>query len=190
MEELAKLVEGKSFAGQEFLVWLWFESELFEGTLQLHNGTPCEFWLESQLTLVRDREQAALRGEAPSANAEAHEALRQGKLPARACVRIIRDQLEWVFVLTAEDLSLSSVRIPAQLKDEKDEKFYERMYLIEELETMVEGLFADFLLLRLGKGWDTFVLPAIKTWIKNGSADVDSYRRKREETLVRRSPKK
>jgi hypothetical protein len=183
MEDLAALVEGKMFAGQEFLVWLWFESELFEMTLTLNDGNPCEFWFESSLALARDNEQTSLRGEAPSSNAEAHEALRQGKLPVRAAVRIIRDQLEWAFVLTADDLSLASVRIPAQLKEEVDEKFYERMYLIEQLETMLEGLFADFLTLRLGKAWDSFVLPAIREWVKDDTADADAYGKKRAEAL-------
>jgi hypothetical protein len=186
MEDLAHLVEGMKFVGSEFLVWLWFESELFEGSLQLIDGTQCEFWFESQLLLVRDKEQASLKGEAPSANPEAHEALRQGKLPSRARVRLIRNELEYGFVLSADDLSLSSVKIPAQLKKEKDEQFYERMYLIEELETMLEGLFADFLVLRLGKAWDAFVLPNMRTWVKDEAADIDGYTRKLAESITRK----
>jgi hypothetical protein len=186
MEDLVKLVEGNKFVGQEFLVWLWFETELFEGTLELRDGSQCELWLENHLTLARDKELASLKGQAPSANAEAHEALRQGKLPTRACVRVLRNELEYGFVLTADDLALSSVKIPAQLKQEKEEQFYERMYLLEELENMIEGLFADFLLLRLGKAWDASVLPAVRLWVKEDAADVDGYRRKRAEALSKR----
>jgi hypothetical protein len=189
MEDLLQLVEGRKFVGQEYLTWLWFETELFEGTLQLNDGTECEFWLESQLVLVRDKEQASLKGLAPSSNAEAHEALRQGKLPIRARVRLIRNELEYGFVLGTDDLSLSSVRIPAQLKKEKDEQFYERMYLLEQLESMVEGLFADFLVLRLGKAWDGFVLPTIRAWIKDEPVDIDGYTRKRAESLGRKKPR-
>ncbi len=184
--DLVALVEGKRFLGPEFLVWLWFESEAFEGTLQLADGTSCEFWLEGDLLLERDKEIASLKGMAPSANAEAHEALRQGKLPTRARVRIIRNELEYGFVLGAEDLALSSVKIPAQLKDEQDEKFYERMYLIEELEGIVESLFADFLTLRLCKIWDTTVLPTVRTWVRDDAIDLDEYTRKRAEALAKR----
>lgn len=187
--DLVALVEGKKFLGPEFLVWVWFESEAFEGTLQLADGTQCEFWLETDLLLARDKETAALKGEAPSANAEAHEALRQGKLPLRARVRIIRNELEYGFVLTAEEMALSSVKIPAQLKSEQDEKFYERMYLIEELEGIIESLFGDFLVLRLGKVWDTTVLPTIRTWVRDEAVDLDTYTRRRAEALAKRHQK-
>lgn len=187
--DLVALVEGKTFLGSEYLVWLWFEAELYEGTLPLADGTQCEFWLESELSLERDSETAKLKGASPSANAEAHEALRQGKLPTRARVRVIRNELEWSFVFTTEDLALSSVKIPATLKDEKDEKFYERMYLVEELETMIESLFGDFLTLRLGKAWDAFVLPTMRTWVKDDGVDLDGYTRKRAESLAKRHRK-
>ncbi len=183
-------IEGCSFAGAEFLVWLWFESELFEGTLQLSDDTTCELWFESQIILAREKEQAALKGTAPSSNAEAHEALRQGKLPTRARMRIIRNELEYAFVIGAEDLSLSTLRIPAQLRQETDEQFYERMYLVEEIEKIVDGLFTDFLVLRLSKSWDGFVLPALRAWVRGEEApDADDYGRKRAAALARRKKK-
>ncbi len=184
--DLVALVEGKRFLGSEFLLWVWFESEAYEGTLPLADGTQCEFWLESDLVLANGTEIAALKGMAPSANAEAHEALRQGKIPTRARIRILRNELEFGFVLSAEDLSLSSVKIPAQLKREQDEKFYERMFLIEQLEQIVESLFADFLVLRLSKTWETTVLPAIRTWVRDDPVDLDEYGRRRAEALARR----
>lgn len=188
--DLVDRIESSKFTGAEFLVWLWFESELFEGTLQLSDDTQCELWFESQLTLAREKEQAALKGTAPSANAEAHEALRQGKLPTRARMRIIRNELEYAFVLAAEDLSLSTLRIPAQLKTEADEQFYERMYLVEEIEGIVDGLFADFVTLRLGKSWDGFVLPALRQWVREGEvSDADEYGRKRTAALAKRKKK-
>ncbi len=187
--DLVELVEGKKFVGQEFVIWLWFESEIFEGTLQLSDGTSCECWLESQLTLVRDREQASLKGMAPSANAEAHEALRQGKVPTRARVRLVRNELEYGFVLTTDDLAMSSVKIPAQLKDEKDEQLYERMYLIEELEGIVDGLLADFLVLRTGQYWDGWLLPMMRTWVEGGKINLQEYVERKAELLAKRKRK-
>ena len=81
---LAELIEQRRFVGREFLVWLWFESELFEGRFELQGIGPSEIWLESQMTLVQEKEQSRLKGAAPSSAPEAHEALRQGKLPSQA----------------------------------------------------------------------------------------------------------
>ncbi len=87
---LAELIEQRRFVGREFLVWLWFESELFEGRFSLDALGVCELWLEGRITLVQEKEQSRLKGAAPSSAPEAHEALRQGKLPSHARVRVTR----------------------------------------------------------------------------------------------------
>jgi len=60
---------------------------------------------------------------------------------------------------------LSGLKIPAVLSRETDEKFYERMSLIEEAERMIRELYRLFLQKRLdSKAWDK-ELTAIRTWV-------------------------
>ena len=81
---------------------------------------------------------------------------------------------------SAEALSLAAVKIPSVVKEEADEQFYERMYLIEDLEAMMASLYAKFLGLRLSTAWDAAIAPAIRAWVRGESAiDVDAYRRAR-----------
>lgn len=176
---LADLIEKKRYVGREFLVWLWFESEIFDGQFQVEGFGPCEIHLEGQLSLTQDKEHARLKGAAPSATPEAHEALRQGKLPAQARVRLTRGDLEYAFVFTAETLALSAVKIPDVVKEESDEQFYERMYLVEDLEHMLGAVYARFVGLRLSVAWESTVVPAIRAWMHEQTVDVMGYRRVR-----------
>lgn len=176
---LADLIEKRRFVGREFLVWLWFESEIMEGRFDVEGFGPCEILLEGQIALTQDKEQNRMKGAAPSATPEAHEALRQGKLPAQARVRVVRGELEFGFVFTAETLGLSAVKIPKVINEEGDEQFYERMYLVEDLESMMGSLYAKFVALRLGAAWDSAVVPAIRAWMRDEPVDVAAYRRMR-----------
>jgi hypothetical protein len=173
---LADLIEKRRYLGREFLVWLWFESEIMEGRFDIAGYGPCEIFLEGQLSLTQDKEAARLKGAAPSASVEAHEALRQGKLPAQARVRLARGELEFGFVFTAETVAISGVKIPKVVREEGDEQFYERMYLVEDLEGMLGALYARFLGQRLTSAWDT-VLPLMQAWVRGEAVDPAAYRR-------------
>ncbi len=164
--DLVDLIEKRRFLGREFLVFLWFESELFDGWIPVDGYGPCEVRLEGQITLSCDKEQARLKGAAPSAEPEAHQALRQGKLPAQARLRVTVGELEYAFAFQADTLALAAVKIPSVVKSEADEQFYERMYLVEELESLVSALYAKFVAVRLSTAWDAQVLPAVRAWVK------------------------
>jgi hypothetical protein len=166
--DLVDRIEGARFLGREFLVWLWYESEAREGVLPLSTGEACELWLEEQLTLVgneSEKTESKLKAAMPSASPEAKEALRQGKLPIKAKVRVCRGQQTWAFVLNADTLGLSGVKIPALLTEENDERFYERMDLVENIEAILEDLLGTFLVVRTSEAWGTTVLPAMRRWI-------------------------
>lgn len=169
---LVDLVEKRRFMGREFMLWLWFQSEIREGRVEVEDFGPCEIWLEGQLTLVQEKEQTRLKGATPSTAPEAKEALRQGKMPTQARVRVERGELAFTFLLQADSLGLSGVRIPAEVKDEGDERFYERMYLVEELEALVGAVFADFLAQRLSPAWEHAVAPAMRAWIRGEAVDT------------------
>ncbi len=167
--DLYDLIEKTRFLGREFIVWLWWKSDRFEGKLELLGQGPYEVWLDDQITLEAEGEQverSQLRGAAPATTPEAMEALRQGKVPTKARISISRDEREFTFVLVADSFSLSSVKPPSLLQDEVEERFYERMYLLEELDGLLLSLFKEFLLLRASAVWDSELAPGIRSWVK------------------------
>lgn len=163
-------IEQSRFLGREFLVWLWHESEHEDGVLPIGNGESVQLWLEEQLTLASndllEKSESKLRAPTPSLTSEAKEALRAGKLPTKAKIRIDRGPQSFSFVFDADSLGIASVTIPALLTEDDDEKFYERMQLVEELEGILGALFETFLRLRTSAAWERHALPALREWVK------------------------
>lgn len=167
--DLLDRIENARFLGREFLVWLWYESEVKESVLPLPDGEACQLWLEEQLTLVvggLEKAESKLKGSTPSATSEAKEALRRGKLPTRAKIRIDRGPQSWSFVFDADTLGVASVQIPALITEETEERFYERMQLVEDLEAILGGLYEQFLKVRTAETWSREIAPSMRAWVQ------------------------
>lgn len=123
-----------------------------------------------------------MRGMAPTTTSEAHEALRRGKLPIQARIRIERGQQAFGCTFNAATMNMASMLLPQLIKEDEEERFYERMYLVEEFEKMMDALFERFLMMRLSPNWDTSILPMIRAWVKDVQAvDAQDYGRARRQ---------
>jgi hypothetical protein len=197
--DLADRVGLRRFVGRELLLWLWFESELFDATLATKAHGSFGMWIEGRLVLSSGREITQIRGSAPGRHREAKESLRRGKLPELATFHLSWADHESTFTLKGEPLAISGLVLPTVLGDDGDEAppalapaprqkaravapderyevFYERMRLTRQVEEIVEALYRDFLTLRLGDGWRGAVLPALAAWVAGEDVGVDRYR--------------
>ena len=168
--DLIDLINTRRFLGSEFLTWLWFNVDCHDGLIELPEFGRIEVIFDDQLTLdayLAETQRNDLRGGAPAYSPEAITALRQGKRPTKAKLRVIRDGREWAFVFKAEQFDLSGIKIPALLTEEADEQFWERMYLIEELEDLVHALYKQFLIARLTPLWTERFTGAMQSWIES-----------------------
>ena len=181
-------IESRRFLGREFLVWMWFESELFEAQMSAHNVGSFELLLEKQITLEsggkKDREQCKLKGANPASGPEAREALRQGKTPTIASLKLRKGEQEFAFVFSADGFSIAGVKLPALLTEKEDEPFYERISLLEDLENHIEALYADFSLLRSTDAWDKVVMPTLLRWVNDEETQADTYRKARNDAVT------
>ncbi len=166
---LADLIETRRFLGSEFMMWLWFKSETHDGFMEVDGHGPVEVVYDDRLVLeayLAETERNTLKGGSPAYSAEAKVALQHGKRVSRAKLRVIKDGREWTFAFKAEGMDFSSVKIPSVLSKEEEEKFYERMYLLEELEEIVDALYAEFLSIRLDDElWHHRMVPAMRKWV-------------------------
>ena len=133
MVDLVDQIEGVRFLGREWLLYLWYESERMgaedvealreDATVPLVRP-PQELFtppgvdpfalyvtsplvLESRFDVV---ERVSITGTEPSESNEARAALREGKLPAKLKLEIIRGEREWACSLDGDTLSMSGVR--------------------------------------------------------------------------------
>jgi hypothetical protein len=199
-------IEKRRFVGREFLLWLWFESELCDATLSTREHGPFGLWLEKRLVLSEGKEKTSITSPMPGLGREAKEALLRGQLPESAGIRIALRDDEQSFVFKAETFAVSGLKLqtvlakeePNQLlqemmggktrppakKEPEDlhEQFYERMMLTAEFEGLLETLYRDFLSLRLSAGWQATVVPMMRSWTLGGELDLGAYE------LIRRPP--
>jgi hypothetical protein len=176
--DLVTRIEKNRFVGREFLLWLWFESVVFETNLSPTGEASCALWLETRLALAFEKDESLLKAATPAALPEAREALRQGKLPREARIRATLGDKEYAFLYKADTMAVGTLSVPAELdskKDEIQEVLYERMRLVEALEATLTALYRDFLALRLGDAWEAAVLPALGRFAHDEKVDVDAY---------------
>lgn len=170
--DLLDRIHRTSFTGAEFLTWLWYRSDAQEGIFDLTGEAaemgPIELLFDDKLvvsSLEIDAQENFFKGGHPTSSAEARTALRRGKKASEAKLCLVRGAQEWAFTVKAETLQIAGIRIPAVLSKEDDDQFYERMFLLEQLDKMVKSLFGQFIRLRLSEAWEGEELPKIRAWV-------------------------
>lgn len=179
--DLLDRIHRTAFLGAEFLTWLWYESEKREGAFAIEEvrGEPFgefELWFDDKLVVgsaAINAQENLFKGGHPTSSLEAKTALRLGKLAHEAKLRVVHGAREWTFTYKAADMSLASISIPAVLSKEADDKFYERMFLLEELDAVIKGLYGQFLAVRLTPDWGKTHLPAIHAWVGQSAVAQD-----------------
>lgn len=155
--DLVDLIASRQFLGGEFLVWLWYQGETRDGRFDLPGFGSTLVTFDDQLVLeafLAESEQSRLTGGAPTRSEEAKSALRAGKRVSKAKLRLLHNEMEWLFTVSAADFSFTSVSVPAVLKKE-DERLLERASLLDDLSAIWHSLYRTFLMERLGDAWET-----------------------------------
>ncbi len=205
--QLSDRIEKRRFVGREFLLWLWFESEVLDATLSTAEHGPFGLWIEKRLALSAGKVSTKITSSSPGAGREAKEALLAGQLPESAGIRVAWNGDETSFTLKAEQLAFSGLKLQTVLgkeesargtlveelkpkprarkrrgradeeSDEAHEAFYERMRMTQEFEGLIETLYRDFLALRLSGAWEESVHPLLQAWARGRPVDTDRYLR-------------
>jgi hypothetical protein len=115
--QLLERIEKRRFVGREFLLWLWFEGELFDETLHVAPHGELGLAIEREIALSNGKETTRIQGLSPARTREAKESLRLGKLPERATFRLILGEQEATFSLKAETLALGGLALPRILTE-------------------------------------------------------------------------
>jgi len=118
--DLAQKIDSRRFFGRELLLFVWFETELFEGTLNAKPIDEFGCWVERTLLLSAGKETTQIKGTLPGHARDAKEALRRGKLPERMGLHLTLGDRESTFTLNAETLAMSGLALPAVLTAERE----------------------------------------------------------------------
>ncbi len=152
LDELKFLQNNRNFLGREFLTWLWFKSETQNHKVKIKDIGEFQLFIDNKIILssasgsVREN---SLKGNSPAYAPEASAALCAGKMLSEAKFILQNQELNWSFSLSAEDLSLRSVKLPQIAKESSSEHFAQRVAYTKMLNDIIESLYKEYINLRL-----------------------------------------
>jgi recombination associated protein RdgC len=168
--DILELLHDKEFLGREFLTWLWFRSETQQGTFTLDDSQQAGLWFDDKVVLQSEgKEIITCQGE-NSALTEARHALRDGKKVTQARIKLIIGDDEWSFCLDSGWLNFRGLKTPKVMLDTKEDPdglFYEKVFLLDKVVSVVEQVFIQFLKVRISDQWNTKEAPAIRQWMQD-----------------------
>ena len=163
-----ELVEQGRFLGEEFLLWLWMRGLAEGGTSGLENDQSACF-LDDSVQLVTERgdvKELSLRKGNPAESREAFEALSRGMRPAKAKIRLLSGDMEWLFTLGAAGLEISTLKLPPTQSKDPQGRVADRLFLLEEGTAHLERRFQAFLTIRAQEPEE--LQDRLRTWLIAG----------------------
>lgn len=162
-----------AFLGREFMIWLLWRADRGEATFTDDDGDfAIAFGTRTRMVgTSADVTDAVLKGRSPAYGVEVRAAIGAGRTVREAELRLTRgEEREFQFTLVAETLDLKSVKLPALLKDESDDRLSERLELLNELENCIKVAYLEFIKERTRPAWHRSVVPALREWLVDGLA--------------------
>jgi hypothetical protein len=171
-------LDDRRFLGREFLTWLIYycdgQVEDKEGGGAFPGSDFCDAFriiIGERVVLKALGEgtgEITAKGVAPAATPDVRYAI-AGGLTVREVDLIFeqggRGERLWQAAVSAEGFDLRRVKLPALLSEEDEERFHERLELMDELDKMLEAAFQSFLRRRLAPNWQTDDLAKLRAWL-------------------------
>jgi len=171
---VTKGVDLKDFLGNEFLIWLWWQSEAHEGEIE-QKGHKLFVAIDKALDMdcawdVRGKQ--TLRANGPTRLNEATEALATGKWPRKMGLMFSDGKNQWELSLQGDQMIVSAAKLPDIDHATGPRELVEsRLAYIQQLAEVIDGLYAAFLGDRTGAPW-----PSMRSTIRRWIADRRSTR--------------
>jgi len=149
--------EPKDFLGNEFLIWLWAQSEIESALIETSRGEvavaidraldmDCAWNVTGKLTLRADQ---------PTRLPEPARALQIGKWPRKAGLIVAARGEQWEFMFQADRFLITGCKIPRpeEAPASPREAIEQRLASLEALDEAMVGLFDVFLTKRTSSAW-------------------------------------
>lgn len=159
----------RDFLGNEFLLWLWFQTEVESDAVRLADDSEATVMLARTLTLECPRGQTGhetISHDGPTRLPEVKRAVQAGKLPRKAGLTLVRHDEQYELTLHAETLGAAGVKLPNPPEDVTDARarLEARADQIRGLVETLDLLYDAFGRVRFGGEWAT-VLPRMQRWL-------------------------
>lgn len=166
---------GMDWLGPEFLTWLWWRTgsspEFAETAGGRRDGTSLFVHVDEFIELRGERAAArrtSLRSGMPAASAEGKAALRYGKVVTAARLLFARGEEETSLTLRAEDLDVSSCKLPAVDSADAEERLAASLSAARRVFDDLDLLYRSFLEVRCSDRWEAEAAK-MRAWVATPS---------------------
>lgn len=159
----------RDFIGNEFLLWLWYYTDVQSDTIQLADKSEVTLMLARTLTLECPRGQTGhetISSDSPPRLPEARRAIQSGKLPRKVGLTMVRHGEQYELSIHAETLAVGGAKLPppdegADARGKLDDRANQLRSLIETLDLLYDAFGQK----RFGKEWEE-ELVGMQKWLK------------------------
>ncbi len=160
----------RDFLGNEFLLWLWYQTDSRNDTIELADNSDATVMIARSLTLECPRGQTGhetISHEGPTRLPESRRAIQSGKLPRKAGLTVVRHDEQYELALHAETLAVGSAKMPALPEDvtEARAKLDERANQLRAMVETLDLVYDAFGKKRFGPEWAD-ELAGMQKWLK------------------------
>ncbi len=160
------------FLGNEFLLWLWWQTETKSDVFDLADETEVASMFARSLALdcpLGESGKESISSDSPVALPESRLAIRMGKLPRKAGLTLIREGEQYDLTLKAESLTINGARISQIGEDVQRRDVLDRIESIRQMSETVDMLFGVFCESRLSKSWNKSLMQ-MTDWLQAENA--------------------
>jgi hypothetical protein len=159
----------RDFIGNEFLLWLWYYTDVESDTIKLADDSEVTLMLARTLTLECPRGvtgHETISHEGPTRLPEARRAIQSGKLPRKVGLTMVRHGEQYELALHAETLAVGGAKLPppdegADARGKLDDRANQLRELIQTLDLLYDAFGQK----RFGKDWEQ-ELAGMQKWLK------------------------
>lgn len=162
----------RDFIGNEFLLWLWYQTEVETDAVALADGSEVTVMMSRKIILDCPRGQTgcdAIAHEGPTRLPEAKRAVKAGKLPRRTGLILVRHADQFSLALHAEALAVAGAKLPNPPEDVTDARarLECRIDHVRGILETLDLLYDAFGRKRFGAEWGA-ILPRAQKWLAQG----------------------
>jgi hypothetical protein len=159
----------RDFIGNEFLLWLWYHTDVISDTIKLADDSEVTLMLARTLNLECPRGvtgHETISHEGPTRLPEARRAIQSGKLPRKVGLTLVRHSDQYELTLHAETLAVGGAKLPppdeaVDARGKLDDRANQLRSLIETLDLLYNAFGEK----RFGKEWEQ-ELAGMQKWLK------------------------
>ena len=170
----ADTVKQNNQLGRDFITYLCYKSDENEGLFEITGAKRLHLWVGDKVILADDSTppNSIIYSGEYFTGADLKQAIRSGKRVSEAQFKIEIDATAGIFMIRGERFDIVNLRIHSSDSgaDDSEAQFYTRMHGMEQINSMLDELYYQFLRDISGQSWEHEGYKKFQLWLNEKAA--------------------